>query len=374
MDDGLLARAGQQRGDAVAWLKTLVMRESPSGDRALLARVADELQSGFERVGARVTRDRGPDGDHLVCEWPGIEDGAHVLLIGHYDTVLPAGTTRSRPFALDGDVLTGPGVFDMKGALVEVALAMRLLRAESRVLRRPVRLVIVNDEELGSPDGRRVVAAHAEGAAAALGLEPPLPGGALKTGRRGVARALLTVDGVEAHAGLDQALGVSAIDELVDQLVRLRAVSLLPGVALNVGMITGGGRANVVAGRATAELGLRFDDADAERMATGVLDSLVAVRPGAMVATEWLSRRPAWAADPDNPLAAELATLAADLGIKLHTGTSGGAGDTNFTGAAGIPTVDGLGPDGKGAHGPTEQASLSSLLERSALLAAYLAA
>jgi glutamate carboxypeptidase len=369
----LLVRADGLREHALARLERLVSLESPSGERGLLAAVADELQAGYERAGARVQRDPGPDGDHLVCDWAGAAaDGGHALLIGHYDTVLPAGSIDSRPFALAGDVLSGPGVFDMKGALVSVELALRLLADDGRALRRPVRLVIVNDEELGSPDGQRVVAAHALGAVAAIGLEPPLPGGRLKTGRRGVARVRLTVDGREAHAGLDQADGVSAIDELVDQLTGLRDLGGAPGVGLNVGTICGGTRANVVAGHAGAELGLRFADAAAERSAQERFDALRLVRRDAVVKTEWLSRRPAWAADPANPLAAEFVALAAGLGIELGTGTSGGAGDTNYTGAAGIPTVDGLGPEGKGAHGPAEEASLRSLLERAALLADYL--
>ncbi len=368
----LRAAAEALRERALTRLATLVTLESPSGDQARLARLADELQRGYERVGAWVERVAGPDGDHLVFHWGADGDGAHVLLIGHYDTVLPAGTIADRPFACAGDVLTGPGVFDMKGALVEVELALQLLDSGQNVPR-PVRLVIVNDEEIGSPDGQRVVAAQADGAVAAIGLEAPLPGGRLKTGRRGVARVRLSVDGLEAHAGLDQAAGVSAIDELIDQ-VRLLQDRLPepPGVACNVGLITGGTRANVVAGRASAELGLRFGDAAAERAAAQLLESLHAIRDGASLRVEWLSRRPVWVADPENPLAAQFAALAAEFGLELGTGTSGGAGDTNYTGAAGIPTVDGLGPDGKGAHGPAEQASLRSLLERAALLAAYL--
>jgi glutamate carboxypeptidase len=368
----LLERASALRVHALARLETLVTLESPSGDRALLAPVADDLQAAYERVGARVRRDPGPDGDHLVCDWGGNADGGHVLLIGHYDTVLAAATIESRPFRLDGDVLSGPGVFDMKGALVEVELALQLLDG-GRKLPRPVRLVIVNDEEIGSPDGQRVVAANADGAVCAIGLEAPLPGGRLKTGRRGVARVRLSVDGVEAHAGLDQAAGVSAIDELVDQ-VRLLQDRLPepPSVACNIGLIGGGTRANVVAGQASAELGLRFGDPEAERAAAAVLQSLHPVRDGASLRVEWLSRRPVWAADPHNPLAAQFAALGRELGIELGTGTSGGAGDTNYTGAAGIPTIDGLGPEGKGAHGPAEQASLRSLLGRGALLAHYL--
>ncbi len=208
---------------------------------------------------------------------------------------------------------------------------------------------------------------------AALGLEPPLPDGGLKTGRRGVARVQLTVEGLAAHAGLDAALGVSAIDELLDQLLALRAVGPGPPEAsLNVGTIGGGTRANVVAGQASAELGLRFGTTEAEQALLGACEALTAIRPGAVLRTRRLSYRPAWRADPGNPLAAELVALAAGLGMSLSTGPSGGAGDTNLTGARGIPTVDGLGPAGAGAHAPGEYASIGSLLHRAALLAAYL--
>ncbi|NJC74259.1 M20 family metallopeptidase [Planosporangium thailandense] len=374
----LLAAAQAMRGHALARLETLVMAESPSDAPDLLSAVNHELAAAYAAVGAGIRWEPGPAGEHLVCHWPADGAGApagHILIIGHSDTVFPKGTTATRPFRLaaDGDTVTGPGVYDMKGALVAVELAMMMLAEAGTPLRRAVRLVIVNDEETGSPDGQRVVAAHADGAVAAIGLEPPMPDGGLKVGRRGVARVEIAVDGVEAHAGLDAALGVPAIDELVDHLVALRG--LRPGppdAAVNIGVITGGTRANVVAGHARAEVGLRFATAEAERAVLQALESLRPVRPGATVRTNRLSYRPAWAPDPANPLAAELVALAAGMGITLSTGFSGGAGDTNLTGAMGIPTVDGLGPDGSGAHAASEQASIRSLLRRAALLAAYL--
>lgn len=218
----------QLRERALARLETLVMAESPSGEPELLRIVNADLEQAYRALGARVTRESGPHGDHLVCEWPGTAlDDAHILLIGHSDTVLPVGTTVERPFTLheDGDTVTGPGVYDMKGSLVAIELAFALLREQGLCPSRPVRLVVVNDEEIGSPDGRRIIAAHAEGAFAALGFEPPLPGGTLKTGRRGVARVRIDVQGVEAHAGLDASLGTSAIDELIDQIAAVRGPS-----------------------------------------------------------------------------------------------------------------------------------------------------
>lgn len=297
--------AEQLRDRALTRLETLVMAESPSGEPELLRIVNADLEQAYRALGARVTRERGPDGDHLVCEWPGTApDDAHILLIGHSDTVLPVGTTVERPFTLheDGDTVTGPGVYDMKGSLVAIELAFVLLREQGLSPSRPVRLVVVNDEEIGSPDGRRIIAAHAEGAFAALGFEPPLPGGTLKTGRRGVARVRIDVQGVEAHAGLDASLGTSAIDELIDQIAVVRgAVPAPPAAEFNIGTISGGTRANVVAGTAWAEIGLRFATPAAEAAVLGALDSLTPVRPDAKLTVTRLSYRPAWERDPANP-------------------------------------------------------------------------
>ena len=372
----LRERARQLRGQALARWEQLVAMETPSGDVRLIGALNRELEQGYRPTGARVETVAAPGGDHLVCRWDGAPGATgHVLLVAHSDTVFPAGTTARRPFRLaaDGDTVTGPGVFDMKGSLVQVELAMRMLAETGSTPSRPVRLVIVSDEEIGSPDGRRVVAEHARGAEAVLGLEPPLPGGGLKVGRRGVARVRLSVDGIAAHAGLDADQGVSAVDELVDQLVVLRGLlPSSPEASANVGTVSGGTRANVVAGAADAELGLRFRTAESEREVFAALASLEPVRAGARLHTERLSYRPAWAPDPASPLTAELIALAREMGLALPVGTSGGAGDTNATGAAGIPTVDGLGPEGVGAHSDSEEASLASLLDRSALLAAFM--
>lgn len=373
----LAAAAPGLRALALQRLEDLVSAESPTGDPVLLEAVNVRLAEAYAATGAKVELVPGESGDHLVCSWPasGPPAGGHALLIGHSDTVFPAGTTEERPFRLqaDGDTVTGPGVYDMKGGLVQVELAVRLLAATGAARPTETRLVVVSDEEIGSPEGRRVVAGNAVGARAVLGLEPPLADGGLKVGRRGVARYELAVHGVEAHAGLDPERGVSAIDELVDQLVALRgAVPAGPDAALNVGAVNGGTRANVVAGHATAEIGLRFGSSSAERRLLAALTDLCPIREGTSVHVTRLSHRPAWEADPSNPVVVVLTRLAAELGITLGTGVSGGAGDTNATGAAGIPTVDGLGPEGGGAHSPTEWASICSLMDRAVLLAGFL--
>jgi glutamate carboxypeptidase len=219
-----------------------------------------------------------------------------------------------------------------------------------------------------------VVLSEAEGAIAVFGLEPPHPDGGFKSGRRGVARVVLRVKGREAHAGLNAATGVSAVDELVDQLIDLRtAIPDVADAACNVGRIVGGTRANVVAGEAYAEIGLRFATASTEAALFAALDSLQVHREGAVLDVEVMSHRPAWAADDSSWLTGHLLTTAAALGETARAGPAGGAGDTNFTGAVGIPTLDGLGPRGANAHAKGEYVDIGSLLRRAELIVALIA-
>jgi glutamate carboxypeptidase len=362
---------------AVERLARLVRLESPSGDVTRLGALRDVLADRLAELGGTVQLVPGGAGDHVRAAFPavgGAPAGGHILVVGHYDTVWEAGWLASHPFPLRGLVASGPGVLDMKGAIVALELAFELLRDSGRAPAQPVQVVLVADEEVSSPHGRTAVLDAAAGAAAVVGLEPPHPDGGLKTGRRGVARVRLEVHGREAHAGLAVAGGVSAIDELLDQLVRLRdALPRAADLGWNIGRVSGGTRANVVAGRASAEIGLRFATRQTERAAFSAVRGLTPVRPGARVAAEILSRRPAWPATPGNPLAEHVIGLAAGLGERLGARPAGGAGDTNFTGAAGLPTVDGLGPRGRGAHSPAESVRVDSILRRAELLATLFA-
>jgi glutamate carboxypeptidase len=271
-------------------------------------------------------------------------------------------------------VATGPGTMDMKGALVALELAFELLAGCGLALAQPVQVVLVADEEVSSPHGRTAVMAAAAGAAAVVGLEPPHPDGSLKTGRRGVARVRIEVHGREGHSGIIAGAGVSAIDELLDQLVQLRdALPRAADLGWNIGRVSGGTRANVVAGRASAEIGLRFGTGQTEQATLAAVRGLTPVRPGTTVRAEILSSRPAWPASPANRLAEHVIGLAAGLGEHLGARPAGGAGDTNFTGAAGLPTVDGLGPRGRGAHSRAESVRVDSILRRAELLAVLFA-
>jgi glutamate carboxypeptidase len=372
-DSDFSGAAAALAGDALQRLVAYARHETPTGDATALDALADVLEERYRELGARTERVPQETGDHLVARW-GDGDVPHVLLLGHHDTVWPQGSLGSMPLTVDGGVLRGPGVYDMKGGLVVVELAVEVLHRCGQRPARPVRLVVVADEEVGSPTARALVEAESEGAAAVLGLESPHPGGALKSARLGSTRVRVEVTGRAAHAALDPASGVSAVDELVDQLFAVRGImSAEPTVLCNVGTVDGGGRTNVVPDRAAADIGLRFPDTSTQQRVLAALARLTAVRPGAEVVVRTLTSRPAWS-EPDDALLARVAAAGAAVGQQVTGRPAAGAADTNITGAAGIPTLDGFGPLGAGAHAPDERIETASLAERAALLASVLAA
>ncbi|WP_244857810.1 M20/M25/M40 family metallo-hydrolase [Agromyces archimandritae] len=387
--------AAAARPSAFERVRTLVGIESPTGDRAASERITALIADWFAPLG-EVQRIEVEAGVHLVIDVPGVDAGAAaegaagsagaapdagragasteapLLVVGHTDTVWPAGTLDGElPWSVDGDTVTGPGVFDMKSGIVVALTALELLADRPR---RPVRLVLNCDEEIGSPSSAELVVAEARRASAVIAFESPHPDGALKVGRAGSTRVRLAVHGRSAHAALDPEAGISAIDELVDQLLAVRRIvddthAAGGRVLCNIGTITGGTRANVVPDEAAAEIGLRFFDGDTEERVLTALAGLTPVRAGARLDVETLSRRPAWAAtDADRALLTGLEACASALGHPLGGRPAAGAGDANLTGAAGVPTVDGLGPRGGGAHAPGEHMSLASFEERIALV------
>ncbi len=371
--EALRGTADSEREAVVARLRELVELDSPSGEPTLLVRTRDTLASRLEELGAKVEVVPGPAGDHLRARMASAGDGPGLLMLAHYDTVWPSGESCRRPFFQEGDTARGPGVLDMKGGLVALELALRLVDLAGLSYPQPVEIVIVADEEVSSPDGRRVVGDAAGRARAAIGLEPAHADGELKTARRGVVRVGLRVRGREAHSGLDAVAGVSATEELLDQLDSLRAhLGGTDGVELNIGRLEGGTRANVIAGHALAEVGFRISNEDGQRAVQDWLGSVRARRPGAVTDAKLLSFRPVWEGRPDSRLLSHVGRLGTDLGQHVLGRPAGGAGDANLTAAAGIATLDGLGPWGGGAHALDEHVSVRSILNRAELLAALL--
>ncbi|WGW10941.1 M20/M25/M40 family metallo-hydrolase [Saxibacter everestensis] len=367
----------------VAELESLVARyvslETPTGDPSRIGAFVDELEADLTGLGGKVRRESEPTGDHLVADFPGRGTKAElepILLLGHYDTVHPAGSlSGTMPLRRAGDTLFGPGVYDMKSGLALIMTALDVLNfrqpSGEAASHRPLRVVFNADEEIGSPTSRRIVELAAEAAVCALGFEAPHPDGSLKLGRWGSTRARVTVTGKEAHAALDPDKGVNAIDELVDQLTALRAVvdRHHDGMLCNVGTISGGGKTNVVPASATAEIGFRFRERASESGVLGELAKIAPLNAGAEVAFEVVTSRPAWQESAqDRRLANLVLDVGRDIGQTLDARPARGAADTNFTGGLGIPTLDGFGPLGQGAHAEHEQIHLPALGERLALI------
>lgn len=357
----------------VNFLRTLVEIESPSLDAEASERIATPLSERLAAIGGTVRRIRTDAGTSLVADFGAGPDP--LLLVGHTDTVWPRGTLDGAvPWSHDGTVIRGPGAYDMKSGIVVMCEALERLGGAPAL---PVRVILTCDEEVGSPTTARLIRQEAAGARAAIGFESPHPDGALKVGRRGSTRLAIRAIGRPAHAALDPELGISAIDELVDQLLRVRATVEDPGlsepVLCNVGTVSGGTRANVVPERAEAEVGLRFVDGESETEVLTALHALTPIRSGARLEVETLSSRPAWrATSADAALVATVAAAAAQVNQRIEGRPAAGAGDTNLLGSLGLPTVDGFGPRGGGAHAVEEHVIAESLHERIALLAAVL--
>lgn len=366
----------------VAEVCELVDMETPSQDLPASARIAGRLADSWRAYGtARIVGNEG--GSHLLVEVPGAgldgtsgaEGSAPVVLLGHSDTVWPIGTLDGDlPLDVKDDRVQGPGAYDMKSGLVVMRDAVRILGALG-LAHPPLRVVIAADEEIGSASATPLVERACTGARAVIGFESPHPDGALKVGRLGSARVRLRVVGREAHAALDPQAGISAIDEIVDQLLLLRdrvtgVARRYPGqVLLNAGTISGGTRTNVVAGQAEALIGLRFGSARAQQEVMAVVQGLRPIRAGAELSVDVLSSRPAWQAGPADAELLELARQTASAaGQEVEGRPAAGAGDTNTTGALGTPTLDGMGPRGGGAHALGEHADIASIAERVVLL------
>lgn len=308
------------------------------------------------------------DGDHVSATFAG--DRPPILLLGHTDTVWPVGTLASMPFVVEGDRAYGPGTYDMKASLVVLLEAIR--RANSR--QHAVHVFLTADEEMGSRTGRPLLEAAAEGAAAALVVEPPTSGGDLKTARKGLGRFELIVSGRPAHPGNDRTKGASAIEELAHQILALHALNDEGrGVSVNVGVVRGGTAENVVAAEARANMDVRFAHTEDQPRLEQILASLETTVPGTSLRLGggW-TRPPLERSAGAASLFAKAREHGRALGLDLHEAASGGGSDGNLVGALGIPVLDGLGAEGGGAHAPDEHVLLDSIPVRAELLARLL--
>ena len=384
-----LAYFSERRDEIVSTIRELVEIESPSDNKAAVDRIAEAVAHKFSQLDGELRVHPAKDfGNHLQIDFDfagksvGKSAAKPVLLLGHYDTVYPMGTLATMPCRVVDNKLTGPGVLDMKSGIALMLHALAALQEwhgkdRDRRLPRPVTVLLVSDEEVGSESSRMITESLAKKAAAVLVLEPSYGRqGAVKTARKGVGEYLVKVTGKASHAGLDFQKGVNAILELARQIEKISGFSdLKKGLTVNVGIVGGGSRTNVVPAEATAQIDVRI-----ARMkdAAGIDKKMHSLRPFnrkcKIEITGGINRPPMERTAGVAALYAQAVAIARELGWKLGEAAVGGGSDGNFTAGLGIPTLDGLGGVGDGAHATHEHILISELPRRAALIAGLIEA
>jgi len=359
----------------IATIEALVRLESPTTDKPALDECSAEIARRLQGIGANVERvPRDDAGDHVRAEFG--TGAAQVLLLCHFDTVWPVGQLERMPLRQEAGRLYGPGTLDMKAGIAIGMLAARALSETGSMPPCRIVMLLTSDEEIGSRTSRALIEQEARRSRAVLVLEPSLPGGAVKTRRKGCGEFELVVRGVAAHAGIDPGAGASAIHELARQVLALEQLqSRERGISVNVGTISGGTRTNVVAGEARAGVDVRVTSLDDARRVEAAFHGLRPLLNGTTLEVSGgMDRPPLERSAGVARLYAMARDVAVSLGLgALAEGATGGGSDGNFTAAIGTPTLDGLGATGDGAHALHEHVELASLAGRAALVAGLIA-
>jgi glutamate carboxypeptidase len=360
-------------------IRSWVEVETPSTDGAAVNILVGKVSEDLAALGAKVERVPGRDGygDHIRARSPWGGDGKGILLVSHLDTVWAHGTLARKPFAVDGDKVTGPGIYDMKAGGYMGYYAYRHLVRQAKETKLPITFLFMADEEVGSPTSRKLIEDTAKDCAKyVLVLEPGRPNWGVVTARKSVARYDLEITGVAAHAGGNHERGRSAIAELARQILALEGMTdYARGITVNVGVASGGtvGFANVVPANAAAEIDFRApDEASAVELEARILGLKPIGKDVSLTITGAINRPPFIRDEGVVKLYEHAKKLADEIGTPLPEVASGGGSDGNFTAALGIPTLDGLGAVGDGAHAEHEHILISSLEPRAKLLLSLL--
>ena len=357
--------------DILEGIRRWVEIETPTEAPAQVNKLGDLIAEGYGDLPVRVERIAGRDGcgDHLVVRAAWGQDAPGILVLSHHDTVHPLGFIERLPFKIDGDRAYGPGIYDMKGGAYLAYRAFRQICAEPARSPLGITQLYVSDEEIGSPTSRALIEAEGRKAKYVLVTEPARDGGKIVTGRKGVARFEVFLKGVPAHAGTRPQDGRSAIRELGNVIQALEALNdSSRGISVNVGVVRGGTRPNVIAEEAYAEVDMRVPTlADAEELVPKILGLKSRTEGVSVKVVGELNRPPYEKSNAGAALFEQARTLAAELGFDLVDTSTGGGSDGNFT-APHTATLDGLGVDGEGAHTHYEQMYISSIEPRARLL------
>lgn len=365
----LLQYLQERQGEMLLALEQLVKAESPSNSRDLVNKSSELVEQLFtQHLDIRAEKILQSEvGHHLRLTYgAGVEQ---ILVLAHLDTVWDEGRL---PFRIEGNRAYGPGILDMKGGIIQSLWAVKALRDLGVHLNRRIVFLITSDEEIGSPTSRPYIEAEALKSYVVLVAEPAEAlTGALKTGRKGVGMFVVKAQGIATHAGNNHAQGVSAIEELAHQILKLHGLTDYElGTTLNVGVIQGGTRSNVVAAEAEAEVDVRVTTvAEGKRLEQAIMSLVPMLKGSSLLVTGEMNRPPLERTAAIGALYEMAHTIAGSLGFELGEASVGGGSDGNFTGALGIPTLDGLGCVGDGAHAESEHIEIDKLGERAALFA-----
>lgn len=367
-----------QLPDMLKALRRLVTSESPSLEKAAADRCCSVIMREWRNRGTHVERiSQKHRGDHLRVTFAPHQSrtAGQLLVLGHYDTVYATGTLTEMPFRISGGKAYGPGIFDMKAGMVQALFALHALQRAGVHPKKQIVFLWTSDEEIGSESSRKLIETEARRSDAVFVLEPSFgPRGLVKTARKGVGEAQLIVKGRASHAGLAPEEGINAVHELAAQLTRIEKWNDPGrGIGINADIVEGGTRTNVIADRARAVLDLRALRTSDMRSVERRLHSLKPLHKGAKLKITGGFDRPPLERQMCAALFARAKALAKQMNLSLGECTSGGGSDGNFTGALGIPTLDGLGAVGDGAHSDHEYVVVNTMPNRAALLAALLA-
>ena len=354
-------------------IRTWVEIETPSTDAAAVNRLVDLVEADLGATGLETERVAGRDGfgDHLIARTPWATNEPGIMVLGHLDTVWSLGALDVRPFRVEDGKAYGPGIYDMKGGAFLICEAIKEIMGSGESPPLSINVVFVSDEEVGSPTSRDVIEAEAKRSKYVLVCEPARPPhGAAVTTRSGWGRFRIRIRGRAAHAGSDHQLGRSAIAELARQIVALEAMTDYErGVTINVGTVRGGTRPNVVPEEAEAEVDLRFANAaEADELERAILGLEAAGEDVDVEVFGGINRPPFERSEEGAALFQRAKDVAAEVGVDLKETWAGGVSDGNFAAALGVPTLDGLGVVGAGAHAEHEHIVVDRLAERSAFL------
>ena len=373
----LLAQLKPLLPDMVRTLREFVEIESPSLEKAAADRCCKALAAVWRKCGAHVERiAQKHRGDHVrVTWWPQkSRPVGQLLILGHYDTVYSTGALAKMPFRISSGKAYGPGAFDMKAGIVQALFALQAIQQTKTPVRKRLVFLWTSDEEIGSESSRRLLEAEARRSDAVFVLEPSFgPRGLIKTARKGVGEAEIVVHGRSSHAGLAPQEGVNSIHELALQIERIQKWNdLRRGTTINVCQIEGGTRTNVIPERARGVFDLRALHISAMRRIERRLHALKPILRGARLELRGGFNRPPLEHKMSASLFARAKSLAAQMGLRLDECAVGGGSDGNLAAALGVPTLDGLGAVGDGAHSAHEHIFVSTMPARAALIAALL--